>query len=204
MGISPFSLFFPFSQRPGVGISPLSLFPPPLRGQGSHPFRVPAVGMSHPCRHGAHPQPGFWDGFAAFRVIPSPEQWETLLNFRVCCSLPTHQRCGWLELPISSLAQAFNWGGCQRQGGIKGRQVLQEHPPLAGREPRGPLFPIIVFGSKARGFSVASGFKSSSASLLLMPPKICLSSAGTWDPWAGAGATNSPIDTSQVPKYPFA
>lgn len=85
-----FSLFFPFSQRPGVGISPLSLFPPPLRGQGSHPFRVPAAGMSQPCRHGAHPQPGFWDGFAAFRVIPSPEQWETLLNFRVCCSLPTH------------------------------------------------------------------------------------------------------------------
>lgn len=148
-GISPFSLFFPFSQRPRAGISPLSLFSPPLRGQGSRPFRFPSAAVSQRCRHGVHPQPRFWDGFAAFRVIPSPEQWETLLNFRVCWSLPTHHSCGWFELPISSLAQAFNWSSCQRQGGIKGRQVLQEHPPLAGREPRGPsLPPIVVLGSK--------------------------------------------------------
>lgn len=145
----PLFPFFPLSQRPRAGISPLSLFSPPLRGQGSRPFRFPSAAVSQRCRHGAHPQPRFWDGFAAFRVIPSPEQWETLLNFRVCWSLPTHHSCGWFELPISSLAQAFNWSSCQRQGGIKGRQVLQEHPPLAGREPRGPpLPPIVVLGSK--------------------------------------------------------
>lgn len=128
---------------------PFPFFSPPLRGQGSRPFRFPSAAVSQHCQHGAHPQPRFWDGFAAFRVIPSPEQWETLLNFRVCWSLPTHHSCGWFELPISSLAQAFNWSSCQRQGGIKGRQVLQEHPPLAGREPRGPsLPPIVVLGSK--------------------------------------------------------
>lgn len=171
---SPFP-FSPCSQRPRVP-----------------PCHFPSV-VSQPCWHRTHPRPRFWGGFAAFWVIPSPEQWETLLNFRVCWSLPSHQRCGWFELPISSLAQAFNWSGCQRQGGIKGRQVLQEHPPLAGREPRRPLFPPSLFlVAKTRGFSTMLGFKPSCALLLLMPPKISLSSAGTGDPWAGAGATNSP------------
>lgn len=138
-----FPLFPLLSEGKNGNFSPFP-FSPALRGQGSRPCHFPSV-VSQPCRHRAHPQPRFWGGFAAFWVIPSPERWETLLNFRVCWSLPTHQRCGWFELPISSLAQAFNWSGCQRQGGIKGRQVLQEHPPLAGREPRKPLCPHHCF-----------------------------------------------------------
>lgn len=144
-GNSPLFPFFPLlSEAKGGNFPPFPFFPPSVRGQGSHPCHFPSAAMSQPCQHRAQPQPRFWGGFAAFWVIPSPEQWETLLNFRVCWSLPSHQSCGWFELPISSLAQAFNWSGCQRQGGIKGRQVLQE-PPLAGREPRGPLIPHHYF-----------------------------------------------------------
>lgn len=139
MGISPFSSF---SQRQEWEFLPFPFFPCSQRPRiTSLPFHL--CGESALLAQGT--QPRFWGGFAAFWVIPSPEQWETLLNFRVCWSLPTHQSCGWFELPISSLAQAFNWSSCQRQGGIKSRQVLQECSPLAGREPRRPLFPQHCF-----------------------------------------------------------
>lgn len=137
----PFPLL---SEGKSGNFSPFPFFPLLSEAKGHVPAISPLV-VSQPCWHRAHPKPRFWGGFAAFWVIPSLEQWETLLNFRVCWSLPTHQRCGWFELPISSLAQAFNWSSCQRRGGIKGRQVLQEHLPLANREPRRPLFPQSLF-----------------------------------------------------------
>lgn len=64
--------------------------------------------------------------------------------------------------------------------------------------------PTIIFGSKTRGFT--QGLKSPFALLLLMSQKSHFSQHhdGTWTPGAEASATNSPITTSRVPKYPSA
>ena len=119
----PLFPFFPLSQRPGLTSLPFPLstaFPAAAVSQPHRPLAMPAAarrpgesGMDQhrrrakpprchrhrPCSsffkfcNQVYPRPSFWGGFAAFRVIPSPEQWE-MLHVLVCWSLPTHQRCG--------------------------------------------------------------------------------------------------------------
>lgn len=72
VGISP---FFPLlSEGKSGNFSPFPFFPL-LSEAKSHVPAISPLAVSQPCRHGAHPQPRFWGGFAAFRVIPSLEQW---------------------------------------------------------------------------------------------------------------------------------